>query len=137
MDEPLDPALMPRCEGEAPPAPDDTSPTAEMKRAFLAAYYQINVLSRRLSTVRAKPPSTARAAAEREVLQAIERAILARDALEDEHAVAGIIGQPTFENGVVTDIHFTFPGRRYGGMSSTTMCFAVAPEGPLPIEPGA
>jgi hypothetical protein len=135
-DEPFEQTLVPRCDGQAVPAPDDTSARARMKREFAAVYHGINVLSRKLASVRATPGSPERLATEREVLQEIEKALLARDALDDGHASTGIIASPVFERGVVTDIYFTMPGQRPGAASATSLCFTVTPA-PSLIPPGA
>lgn len=119
----FDPTLYPQCDHGAPPPASDKSPAAARKLEFLAAYYRINVFSRALRLIRAQGHA---AADEREALQAIERALLARDALEDKYAPLGVVATPDFEDGLVKDVSFVQPARP-APASSLSMLFAVPP----------
>ncbi len=125
--------LVPRCDGGPPPAEGDASAHASIKREFVAAYHRLNMLSRQLASVRQAPPSPERRAAERLVLQEIEAALLARDALVDRHAAMGIVADAVFERGVATDLRFTTPGRRTATRPVSSLCFAVT--APAPLRP--
>jgi hypothetical protein len=123
----FDPALLPACDGALPPEPHEweSNPRARMKFEFAAAYYEINSSYRQLLAARKTPsPFEQR---ERAALQAIECAILRRDALEDKYAPTGVLATPVLMNGVVTDIQFLTPRPSREQPSMISMCFAVTP----------
>lgn len=122
----FDPSLYPKCDQGAPPSPFDTSRAVLSKLEFLAAYYAINQSYRRLQNARAQKAGCEE---ERAALQAIERALLARDALEDKYASLGVAATPEFVNGYVTNVNFVEPPGPTGG-SSLSMLFAVQPGRP-------
>ena len=118
----FDPTLYPQCDHAD--LPTDASAIAARKLEFLAAYYDLNRSYRSLLSLRAagRPPEEERAA-----LQAIERALLARDALEDKYAPYGVVATPDFENGLVKNISFVQPPGPVV-RSSLSMFFAVPPQ---------
>ena len=121
----FEPTLYPQCDHGVPPT--DISVTTIRKLEFLAAYYELNRSYRALMSIRANGRSQQE---ERAALQAIERALLARDALEDKYAPFGVVASPEFENGFVKNISFVQPpGPKIG--SSLSMLFGVPPPGPL------
>ena len=77
-------------------------------REFLAAYYAINVRSRQLIELRARPRGTNFPRLERAALQAIETALIQRDELEDRYAPFGVLAEPEARDGVTVNVRFTF-----------------------------
>lgn len=117
------PAFFPRCDGAEPPEPEAADHVALRKLDFLAVYYHINLCSRRVRAARqGSDPAAVRSA-----LQAMEKALLARDAVEDQHAPYGIAACPRIENGLITEIRFSAPSRPPVQSSSVSMRFAVPP----------
>jgi hypothetical protein len=68
-------------------------------------------------------------AEERIALQAIERALLARDALDDKYAPLGVAATPVFEKGFIKSVNFVQPAPQQLA-SSLSMLFAVPPQPP-------
>jgi hypothetical protein len=122
----FDPALYPKCNQGPPPSPLDGESAAAAKREFLAAYYGLNKSHRRLAGVRGEKGNPEE---ERAALQAIEQALLARDAVEDKYAPLGITATPEFTKGYVTNVSFVQPPRAARG-ASLSMVFAVQPGAP-------
>lgn len=129
-----DDALVPRCDGLAPPESGDSSPHAAVRREFVAVYTRINRLARELSAVRSRPESPERAGVERATLQAMDRVLTERDALEDRQALAGVSATPVVRDGVVVDLQFCLPARPPAKVSSSSLWFTVTP---LTRGPGA
>jgi len=116
------PELYPRLEGApAPTAAQDTNPALARKLAVLAAYYQINLCYQRLLAARKAGTD------ERSALQELEKALLARDRLDDEFAVYGLVSSPEVVNGIIANVKFTAPGKTEPRFSAISMCFAVTP----------
>ncbi|HEV8542013.1 MAG TPA: hypothetical protein VGR78_06460 [Verrucomicrobiae bacterium] len=104
----FDPALFPLCDGgEAPPVGTDER-IARRKIEFLAVYYRLNQLYSLLSAIRNGKSS----GDEKEVLQEIQRAIRARDLLEDFYESEGFLGEPVMDGFFYKDIEFTYARRR-------------------------
>jgi hypothetical protein len=122
--EDFNPALWPQCDHGDLPANAEANASTDRKLAFLAAYYALNLSYSRLVSVRAAAHD---AEEERKSLQAIESALLARDALDDKYAPVGIVASPDFENGFVRNVNFVQPQLPRVG-SSLTMLFAVRPK---------
>ncbi len=118
------PELYPRCSDSAPPL-DDAQPAAHRQLALLAAYYQINCCAEALQAVRQSAERSP--AAERAALQELEKALLARDALEDQFAPYGLVSSPLVENGLITEVSFTSPNQPKIPVSSLSMYFALTP----------
>jgi len=85
---------------------------------FLAAYYQLNCEYAQLLELRNSPAAAAPGTTERERLQAVERALVNRDRLEDYYAPCGVIVEPVVRDGFTRDLIFSFgeaqPGQRRG-----------------------
>lgn len=125
----FDPALYPQCDEVAAPSPYDVGVIALRKLEFLAAYYEINRCHQALLSVRASKHGLVE---ERTALQAIERALLARDALDDKYAPLGVAATPVFEKGFVKTVNFVQAAPQRVA-SSLSMLFAVP--APPPVHP--
>jgi hypothetical protein len=115
--------LTPRCEDDADV--ETNAAVAQMRREFIAAYRDINQCASELRRVRRGAKISAKR--ERAALQAVERAILARDALENKYARLGLSATPVVKDGLVRTIHFSKPRPREEQPSVISMCFAVMP----------
>jgi hypothetical protein len=106
----FNPGLYPSCDGQ----PLDLVPRTDRHRAvkarFLAAYYRINVEYARLRALRQRRKPRPQPADERATLQALEKAIRAREALEDRYASRGILASPFYQAGFVINVQFQCPG---------------------------
>ena len=125
--EPGEEALVPRCDGQPAPLPADTSLHAVVRREYVAVYTRLNRLARELSSVRTHRASSGGVDAERAVLQAMDRVLIERDALDDRHALVGISATPVVRDGVVADLQFCLPGGPPAVVSSFSLWFAVTP----------
>ena len=125
----FDPALYPQCDEVAAPSPYEVGVSALRKLEFLAAYYEINRRHQALLSVRASKGGPVE---ERSALQAIERALLARDGLEDKYTPLGVAATPVFEKGFVKSVNFVQPAPPPAA-SSLSMLFAV--QAPPPAHP--
>lgn len=126
----------PTANGKAAPPIQSTERNDQLVLAFLAAYYDLNCQYAASLEVRAKPQSAERVAAERNCLQTIERALLARDRLEDRYAPFGVIAEPLIENGFAVDVKFSFgnvdaTGKARSEIYTLTACV------PIPLPTGA
>lgn len=89
-------------------------------------YREINHCVRDLRAIQAAPHYSAES--ERGALQAVERAILARDALENKYARLGMIATPIVQNGFIREIQIaTPPAPAMEEPSIISMCFTVMP----------
>jgi hypothetical protein len=113
------PDLFPLCEGRAVPSFETSDAITRRKLDYLLVYYEINLRYQQLLAARQSPAGEA----ERTALQAIEQALLARDALEDQHARFGVIACPVIENGIIVNLKFAAPPSRSQSFSSMTMTF--------------
>jgi len=134
------PSLYPKANGRvvapsttAPPS-DATDRNQSVVLEFLAAYYDINCEHHRLIQARAIADPVARLAREHECLQAIEKSLISRDALEDQYAPFGIIAEPVAQDGFTVDVKFTFGSINAAGRlraaplsSSTTIPIRLPP----------
>lgn len=106
----FNPRLYPSCDG----GPFELVPRADrhrrIKARFLAAYHRINVEYTRLRAVRQSKSRPGRTHSERRVLQALERAIVARETLEDRYASRGIVATPFYHDGIAINVRFQCPG---------------------------
>jgi hypothetical protein len=112
--------------------PDDHNHRVVLQ--FLAAYYDINCQHQQLTAARALADPVQRLAREHECLQAIEKTLIRRDALEDQYAPFGIIAEPLAKDGYTIDIRFTFGNVNAAGRlraaplsSSTTIPIRLPP----------
>jgi hypothetical protein len=127
MDDPpnntsLGPSLFPFCDGGPPPIPSE-DPASARKLDFLGIYYQINCCAQRLLETRKRSDPIA----ERAALQLMEKALLARDALENECAPYGVAASPVMVNGFIADVRFSAPTAPLRQPSTVSMRFAVPP----------
>lgn len=117
-------ARRPTCDGVGAAKLPASDPLGKMKRQFVAAYHKINRSYARLLALRAKPHRQA-GADERSVLQSIEKALLAKNALEDKYAPYGIDVSPVFEEGFIVDLgfcsRFTIPPSPVSRRSSSAL----------------
>ena len=131
----FNPRYYPRANGQPAPPPGSECKNDRIILRFLAAYYRINLEATRHRELLTQQGIHAGAPAEREVLQAIERALCHRDALEDEFAPFGVIAEPVLQEGVTVDVRFRFAsvnaeGRRRSEDFTITACV------PVPLPPG-
>jgi hypothetical protein len=116
-------SLFPLCDGGLAPFSSGEDPASGRKLDFLTVYYQINRCSQRLLEARKRSNPIA----ERAALQAMEKALLARDALENQCAPYGVAASPVLVDGLITDVRFSAPSAGPGRSSSVSMRFAVPP----------
>jgi hypothetical protein len=105
----FDPRLFPRCDGSEPPEANATDMIAERTLEFLAAFYEINKQYQRLVRLRQSKPAGSPTESERPILQAIEGAILAKEALDMRYSPLGFAASPVFVEGFITDVIFGAP----------------------------
>src|ERR1051325_7201930 len=75
---------------------------------FLAVYYELNCEYARLLEVRTEPESTRRQENERARMLAVEKWLIARDALEDRYAPFGAIAEPDVREGFTVNVRIRF-----------------------------
>ena len=109
--------LFPLCEGTPlPPEPDGATGRAKLELG--AAFYRLNVAAKELRDFRQEHGKGRDREIDRRLLQEIERALLAKEAKEDELVKSGICAVPTFRRGVVINLEFCDPS---GAGSRTTI----------------
>jgi|SRR5215831_3300459 len=99
-------ACWPRCNGKAAPRPDSADLHERRCLEFLAAFYQLNVLNKRLQAARKARASQRRI---RALLDKIAAATAALEALEDRYAPIGFFGEPVMKGMRYHDIVFVRP----------------------------
>lgn len=116
------PELYPQCDGLPAPLPAGASAPAKRKLELLAAFYDINRCYQ--SVAAARKNHGIGSAEERAALQEMEKALRAKDALEDQHAAYGIVGSPKVQAGFIRNVTFTSPqvSKQY---STLSVYFAV------------
>ena len=82
-------------------------PLKAVKRRFARTYHRINLAYADLLAARRRGSRPA----ERRAMQAIERTLIAREKLEDEQAVRGLVVTPKYLDGFAVDLVFHGPGR--------------------------
>jgi len=117
---------------EAPPV-DAAERNDRVILELLAAYYHVNCEYSRLLEVRKSANSPERSDAERKCLQAIEKVLVVRDALEDRYAPFGVIAEPVVKEGFTTNLKVRFgnvdaSGRRRSDLYTLTAYLPI----PLP-----
>ena len=126
----FNPNLFPSCDGRPLAAVPSAEPWLTVKRRFLEAYYQINLRyaelrSRRNGGPRLEPNE------ERALLQAIDRALQTKEALEDRWASRGLVATPEQLNGLTVNVTFSHPGSPaarpaiMGSSAEVTLSFRV------------
>lgn len=126
----FNPNLVPGCDGRPLATVPRAEPWRAVKARFVAAYHQINECYARLVELRRQRPAPG-PAAERSLLQAIESALLAKEALEDRWVSRGVVAVPQQSNGFTVNLQFSYPGgprsRQPLSGSSATMTMAFRP----------
>jgi hypothetical protein len=115
--------LRPRCDFR-PANEADAAIYDPMQEEFLSAYQAINHRVRELRAIRAGPSS---ADQEHAAQQAVERALLARDAVEDKYTRLGIIATPIVRDGFIREIQLRTPRPQEAEPSIISMTFSVMP----------
>ena len=121
----FNPRLFPSCDSRPLAVAPKTERWLEVKREFLGAYYRVNVAYAKLLAWRKETRGDGNKREERPILQAIEQAILAKQAVEDRFASRGIIATPSYRNGFAVDVRFQLPGSpppRPGAVLSSAAC---------------
>jgi hypothetical protein len=97
----------PLCNGT--PAPLPGSPDLYERRyiEFLALYYKLNLLNKRL--LAAKPRTSKSARMRKIILGQIDKTVAALEKLEDRYAPIGFFGEPVMEGVYYCDITFVRP----------------------------
>jgi hypothetical protein len=111
-----------------------TEPWIRVKRQFLRAYYSINCEYARLTALRNGRQSVS-SKKERSILQAIERALLAKEALEDHWASRGLIATPHQLSGLTVNVCFSHPGHTAMRRGAIIASAAVKLSFPVPWPP--
>jgi hypothetical protein len=122
----------PKVDGhEAPPgnAPERND---RIKAEFCAVYYDLNRLYARLLNARKTLTGATGKAAEREIIQAIEKVLIGRDALEDRFAPLGVIAEPVVEGGFTKDLRCSFGDVDATGQRRSEL-FTITTYAPLPL----
>ncbi len=104
------PALFPMCDGKPFAIADTRRRLGQIRLSFLSAFYRTNLEYAKLVAHRKRKRVATWHTGERAILQAIEKAIRVREALDDRHAPRGIIAAPVYRNGFVVDVRFQYPG---------------------------
>lgn len=102
----FDPAAWPLCNGKAAPEPGTKDLHERRCLEFLAAYYRLNVLHRRLLRARKQPAARKSI---RALQAAIGRSTLALEKLEDRYAPIGFFGDPLMDGVLYRDVQFVRP----------------------------
>jgi hypothetical protein len=102
----FEPESWPLCNGASAPALDTSDPNERRCIEFLAHYYKLNLLNRRLLAARKskKSPATVRS-----ILSRIAKATAALEKLEDRYAPIGFYGEPVMDGILYRDITFVRP----------------------------
>ena len=128
--------LKPTCDGKRYRDNGKRDTLSVARRQFVKAYQRINQAYARLLDWRERrngKPKSPRA--EHRLLRAIEKAIVAREALDARYAPQGFLGQPLYQNGFTIDvslIHGNRPRHRLAKVRSSaqiTLTFARRPKG--------
>jgi hypothetical protein len=113
----FDPRDWPLCNGEGAPSSGTADLYERRCLQFLALYYQLNRLHRRLIAVRENASGGKRV---RALLAEINRILQALESLEDEYAPIGFFGEPVMDGVFYADISFVRPGLPPRSRNSTS-----------------
>ncbi|MBI4659573.1 MAG: hypothetical protein HY735_12100 [Verrucomicrobia bacterium] len=130
------PHYYPKANGKEAPPFDASARNDRIMHEFLAAYYDLNCLCARLLEIRARPDSPQRGNDERECLQAVEKALIVRDGLEDRYAPLGVIAEPVVKEGFTEDVKFGFGNRDSRGRPRADL-YTITAQVPIPLPRGA
>lgn len=103
----FDPEAWPLCNGTAAPPPAAKDPFDRRCLEFLAIYYKVNLLNRRLQ--RAPKKNQKSAFNRKKILNQIKRAFEKLEALEDRYEPIGFYGEPVMDGYFYKDIRFIQP----------------------------
>jgi len=115
--------LFPTCDGRAARKLPRNEKMRSIKLAFLEAYFRINREVARLRTLRQAATTAQTKSRERRLLQGIEKAILAREALDQKYAARGVVAVATYREAMTVDVAFNvprLPDPQWGVVSSST-----------------
>lgn len=125
---------LPRCDGAPASRLDRHDKLTEIKLKFLKAFARINQAYARLAALPKQARTPALRSKHRRALQAVERAILRREILDDRYAPRGIVAVPAYREGFTVDVRFTSPqaaaSRRWTVLSSASSFLSI------PLPPG-
>jgi len=124
----------PSANGKDPPAVNAAGRNEQIMLEFLAVYYRLNCAYARLCEVR-KTASPERSQQERECMQAIEKVLILRDALEDRYAPYGVIAEPVAREGFAVDVEFSFGSVDAAGRPRSEL-YTITAYVPIPLPPG-
>jgi len=104
----------PRADGKPAPARLSKDRNDRIKLRFLTAYCRLNRCYANLLVARSRKLSspTRSELSERVALRQVERALRARDELEDKYACYGVIAEPVIDQGFTVDVRFSFGSAR-------------------------
>ncbi len=102
--------LFPLCDGE-PFGLESAGEKGKEKLGCLVAFYFLNQASRNLKRHRANNGDPV---GERELLRAVETALLAKEDWDDRLTSLGMCATPKLHHGLVTEVEFCEPGGRPG-----------------------
>ncbi len=120
--------LFPTAEGEDLGPILATDPLHRARERLVFAFYAINVAYQQLVRYRRTSSGEEGSPLERPFLEEIEKAIWAKDAIEDELAPRGIHPFPVLKDGVIIDLQFQDPlrSRRSQSVSSSSIFIQIA-----------
>ena len=133
------PRHFPLANGQSAPPSDAADRSDRIRVEFLAAYYHINCAYARL--IEFRQSGGQRGEPERKLLQDIEVALRARDALEDKYAPEGVIAEPVTQQGYTVNLLFSFGvvqsrlKQTEDGLFSSTVILIPLPAGVSPTAP--
>jgi hypothetical protein len=127
--------LFPACDGEPWRSSRTSDPQEKLKREFLEAYFRINLAYARLVELRKKRRSTTPLPAERSRLIEIEKALVAREKLEDRHASRGLIATPVYHHGLTVNVRFA-DARTARSKAGATVTSSASVRISIPLPPG-
>jgi hypothetical protein len=99
----FDPTYLPLCEGFLPPEPETEHPIEQRMLEFVAAYYRLNECYDRLRLARLGSSQESPA----HILEDIDKAVHARDALEDRLSPEGFYAEAIVEGVLTVDLVFS------------------------------
>jgi hypothetical protein len=129
------PEYYPRANGQEAPPLDATEQNDRIVLEFLAAYYHLNCEYSRLLELRKEANSAERSQAERKSLQAIEKVLIVRDALEDRCAPLGVIAEPVVKDGFTTNLKISFGNVDAEGRNRSDL-YTLTAYVPVPLPKG-
>ncbi len=129
----FEPSCWPRCNGATAPPPGSRGLHERRCLEFLAAFYQLNVLNKRLQALRKTRATRPRIKA---LLKKIATATATLQALEDRYAPIGFFGEPVMKGTRYQNIIFVRPElpKLYPKASTLSSHFAIPGLDKLPAS---